>query len=194
MLRRINAGLFEEEDGADIELAVKAQNNNGTEAAQFDYDSTVLNQDTVQGLPGCRFKVKSGIRQFRVLVTFNTAAPLAARYELFQVNAAGTLMPVGKSVTNTGGTPLIGFGIDGVSVAVPVGAGRAGRRKMPKPPRRSRQRTTSARRKATTSRKPAASRKTKSAIAAKPKASTRKRKAKRPHTQKRTRRISTKKR
>jgi hypothetical protein len=64
MLRRVNAGLFEEDEGANVQLAVKATNNGGVEAAQFDYDSTVLDRD------------------------------------------------VGKSVTNNGGTPLIGFGVN----------------------------------------------------------------------------------
>jgi hypothetical protein len=165
MLRRVNAGLFEEDDGAAIELAVKAQNNNGTEAAQFDYDSNVLGQDTVQGFPGCRFTVKPGIRQFRALVVFDPAAAKTARYDLFQVNAAGTLTSVGKTVTNTGGTPLIGFGIDGVAVTALVGA-RARRRKMPKPPRSARGKTTktTTRRRASTSPKAKrSSRKVKSA-------------------------------
>lgn len=135
MLRRINAGLFEEDEGSDIELAVKAQGNNGTQAAQFDYDSNVLGQDTVQGLPGCRFRVQPGTRQFRALVVFDPAAPPTARYDLLQVNAAGALSTVGKSVSNAGGTPLIGFGIAGVQVAVAAGAA-GGRMKMAKPPRR----------------------------------------------------------
>ena len=203
MLRRINAGLYEEDEGRDIELAVKAQNNNGTESAQFDYDSNVLNQDTVQGLPGCRFKVKAGTRQFRALVTFDPAAPPTARYDLFQVNAAGALIPVGKSVTNTFGTPLIGFGIDGVSVAVPVGAGGA-RRKMPKPRRRASGKTKSSPRNApfttpiaaaVASRKPTASaRKAKAATRPKPKVAGRKLESKRPRSQKRPKRIVKKKR
>lgn len=195
MLRRINAGLFEEDEDSDIELAVKASNNGGTEGGEFDYDSHVFDPDTVQGLPGCRFRVKSGIHQFKVLVAFDPAAPATARYDLFQVNAAGTLMPVGKSVSNTGGTSLIGFGIDGVPVAVPVGVGAGGRRKMPKPPRRARRKTTSSRRKATTSRKPPApSRKTTSARASKPKSGARTVKAKRPRPQKRPKRVAKKKR
>lgn len=141
MLRRINAGLFEEDEDADIELAVQSQGNNGTQSAQFDYDQNVLNQDTVQGFPGCRIRVRSGIRQFRALVVFDPAAPPTARYDLFQVNAAGTLTAVGKSVANTGGTSLIGFGIDGVAVAVPVGVApprgiAPGRRKAAKRPKR----------------------------------------------------------
>jgi hypothetical protein len=193
MLRRVNAGLFEEDDGAAIELAVQAQNNGGTEAAQFDYDSNVLSQDTVQGFPGCRFTVQPGIRQFRALVVFAPAAPSTARYDLFQVNAAGTLTSVGKSVTNTGSTPLIGFGIDGVAVPALAGAA-AGRRRMPTPPRRARRKTTMARRKASTSAKPKrASRKVKSA-APKSKTAARKRKAPRRSARKSRKRTSTKKR
>jgi len=192
MLRRINAGLFEEDEDGDIELAVKAQNNNGTEAARFDYDSNVLAPDTVQGLPGCRFKVKSGTRQFRALVVFDPAAPPTARYDLFQVNAAGTLTPVGKSVTNTFGTPLIGFGIDGVPVAAAVGAA-PGRRKMPKRPRRAARKMTSARRGATTSRKPAAARAAKAATTGKAKTAKRQVKAKRAQAPKRAKRAVRKK-
>lgn len=194
MLKRINAGLFEEGEGSDIELAVKAQNNNGTESAQFDYDSNVLGQDTVQGLPGCRFRVKPGTRQFRALVTFDPAAPPTARYDLFQVSASGTLISVGKSVTNTFGTPLIGFGIAGMPVAVLAGAG-GGRREMPKPLTRARPETTPARRKATISRKPtASSRKVKSATRPQRKVSARAPKAKGPRAPKRPKRIFTKKR
>ena len=149
MLRRVNAGLFEEDDGANIELAVKATNNGGVEAAQFDYDSTVLDQDVVDGFPGCRFTVRSGTRQFRALVTFSPSAPAHARYDLFQVNAAGTLTLVGKSVTNTGGTPLIGFGIAGVAVA-PVFEIAGPRRKARKRSRPKPRKTTPKRRKAAT--------------------------------------------
>lgn len=182
MLRRVNAGLYEEDEGADIQLVVKATNNGGVEAGQFDYDSTVLPQETIQGFPGGHFTVKSGIRQFRVLVVFSPTAPATARYELFQVNAAGTLTAVGKSVTNNGGTPLIGFGIDGVAVEAAVGAG-AGRRKRPKPARRTRHKTMLTRRKAAAPSRPAASRK------AKPKAAARKAKSLRPRAPKRPQRI-----
>jgi hypothetical protein len=163
MLRRVNAGLFEEDEGADIELAVKASNNDGTEAAQFDYDSTVLDQDVVDGFPGCRFKVGSGNRQFMALVTFSPSASAAARYDLFQMNAAGALTPVGKSVTNSGGTPLIGFTIAGVPVQVPAPA-RA-RRKAGRPSRRKPQKRVPVGRSAR--RKPAAGRATRARRTAK---------------------------
>jgi hypothetical protein len=188
MLKRINAGLFEEDEDSDIELAVKAQNNNGTEDARFDYNSTVLGRDTVQGHPGCRFKVRSGTRQFKVLVAFDPAAPAAARYDLFQVNAAGTLTAVGKSVSNTGGTALIGFGIDGVPVTVPAGAA-GGRRKMPKRPKRASRKAVSRRRRAKTTRKPAASSSNSTSAARRKQAKPRKRaravKTTRPRTPKR---------
>ena len=193
MLRRINAGLFEEDEDSDIELAVKAKDNNGTQAARFDYNSAVLAADTVQGFPGCRFRVKPGTRQFRALVVFDAAAPPDARYDLFQVNAAGTLTAVGKSVTVTGGTPLIGFGIAGMPVTAAAGAA-TGRRKMPKAPRRGGRKTTSARRKAT--RTPAAAPgKVKSAAKRKqPKKPKRVVRTKRPNQPKRPRRAITKKR
>jgi hypothetical protein len=140
MLRRVNAGLYEEDEGSDVELAVKATGNGGMEAALFDYDSTVLDQDVVDGFPGCRFTVGGGTRQFRALVAFSPAASASARYDLFQVNAAGTLAPVGKSVTNSGGTPLIGFGIAGVPVDEEVAmTGR--RRKAAKASRKKTSRT-----------------------------------------------------
>jgi hypothetical protein len=117
MLKRVNAGLFEEVEGADIELAVKATNNGGTEDAIFDYGGTDPGRAVVDGHPGCRFTVKTGPLQFKAFVAFSPSAPASARYDLFQINAAGTLAPVGKSVTNIGGsaTSLIGFGIAGVA-------------------------------------------------------------------------------
>ena len=140
MLRRVNAGLYEEDEGANVQLAVKATNNGGVEAAQFDYDSTVLDPDVIDGFPGCRFTARSGTRQFRALVVFGQGAPATARYDLFQVNAAGTLTPVGKSVTNNGGTPLIGFGIAGVAVeevvVIPSARREARKRKTARPKRR----------------------------------------------------------
>lgn len=178
MLRRVNAGLYEEDEGSDVELAVKATNNGGVEAAQFDYDSTVLGQDLVDGFPGCRFTVRSGTRQFRALVTFSPSAPATARYDLFQVNAAGTLTPVGKSVTNNGGTPLIGFGIAGVAVeeAVEIAGGR---RKARKPSRPKPRKTMLTRRKAATpSRKKASTRRTKVKAGAQKTKPTRARRAK----------------
>ena len=104
MLRRVHAALFEEDAGLGIELAVVARNNNGTESARFDYDSTVLPPDIVQGHPGCRFVVRPNLRGFRVLVVFDPGAPATARYDLHQVNSAGALLPVGKSVTKSAAT------------------------------------------------------------------------------------------
>jgi len=154
MLRRVNAGLYEEDGGADVELAVKASNNGGVEAATFDYDSTVLPPHPIEGHPGCEFTVKSGIHQFRVLVVFNPAAPATARYDLFQINGAGVLVPIaGKSVTNNGGTPLIGFGIDGLA-AVAVAGPRAARRRKARKPSRPKPKKTMTRR--TAKKKPAA--------------------------------------
>jgi hypothetical protein len=122
MLRRVHAALFEEDAGLGIELAVVARNNNGTESARFDYDSTVLPPDIVHGHPGCRFVVRPNLRGFRVLVVFDPGAPATARYDLHQVNSAGALMPVGKSVTKSAATPLIGFSLDGVAAALVAGA------------------------------------------------------------------------
>jgi hypothetical protein len=173
MLKKVTGALFEEDEDASVSLAVQSQNNNGVESATFDYDSGVLPAGPIQGHPGCTFDVLSDIHQFRTLVVFDPGAPSTARYDLFQVNSAGTLVPVGKSVTNAASTPLIGFGIDGVAVAAPIGVGGpvgarpAGRRRSSasrqppparkKPPVRA-TRKTAAKRKAAkkTTRKPAA--------------------------------------
>ena len=144
MLRRVTSALFEEDEDASVSLAVQAQNNNGVESAIFDYDSTVLPAGPIQGHPGCTFNVLPAIHQFRTLVVFDPGAPPTARYDLFQVDTAGTLVPVGKGVTKAASAALIGFGIDGVAVAAPVAvgappAGRAGARRgrssrSPQPP------------------------------------------------------------
>jgi hypothetical protein len=123
MLKRVTSALYEEDEEASVSLAVQAQNNNGVERATFDYDSGVLPPGPIQGHPGCTFEVLSGIHQFRTHVVFDPGAPSTARYDLFQVDSAGTLVPVGKSVTNAASTSLIGFGIEGVAVAAPVGVG-----------------------------------------------------------------------
>jgi hypothetical protein len=123
MLKRVTSALFEEDEDASVSLAVQSQNNNGVERATFDYDAGVLPAGPIQGHPGCTFDVLSDIHQFRTFVFFDPGAPSTARYDLFQVNSAGALVPVGKSVTKAASTPLIGFGIDGVAVVAPVGVG-----------------------------------------------------------------------
>jgi hypothetical protein len=123
MLKRVTGALYEEDEDASVSLAVQSQNNNGVESATFDYDAGVLPTGPIQGHPGCTFDVLSDIHQFRTLVVFDPGAPSTARYDLFQVNSAGALVPVGKSVTKAASAPLIGFGIDGVTVAAPVGVG-----------------------------------------------------------------------
>jgi hypothetical protein len=123
MLKRVTGALYEEDEDASVSLAVQSQNNNGVERATFDYDAGVLPPGPIQGHPGCTFDVLSNIHQFRTHVVFDPGAPSTARYELFQVNSAGALVPVGKSVTKAASTALIGFGIDGVAVAAPVGVG-----------------------------------------------------------------------
>jgi len=118
MLKRVTGALFEADAGSRIQLVVQARSNNGTEAARFEYDSTVLPAQTILGHPGCTFAVVPAIRQFEAIVVFDPAAPAGARYDLFEVNSAGGLTALGENVTSGASAPLIGFGVDGVRVAV----------------------------------------------------------------------------
>ncbi len=127
MLKRVTGALFEGDADSDVQLVVQAQNNIGTESAKFEYDSTVLPARPIQGHPGCKFTVEASIRQFEVIVVFAPGAPSSARYDLFEVNSAGGLSPLGEFVTKAASAPLIGFGIDGLPVAAIAPRGMAPR-------------------------------------------------------------------
>jgi hypothetical protein len=118
MLRRVNAALYEGDLGEHVELFVVQQGNGGVETATFEYNGTVLPAHPIQGHPGCEFMVASGTHQFECIVVFNPASPSTARYDLFEVNSAGGQTALNKSVTAADPTPLIGFGIAGVAVAL----------------------------------------------------------------------------
>ena len=135
MLKRVTGALFEADAGSRIQLVVQARSNNGTEAARFEYDSIVLPAQTILGHPGCTFAVVPAIRQFEAIVVFDPAAPAGARYDLFEVNSAGGLTALGENVTSGASAPLIGFGVDGLRVAVaPMGLTRGARDENDAPP------------------------------------------------------------
>ena len=142
MLQEIDPGLFEAPADSEVQLAVIAQNNNGTEMARFSYNSSPLTTESIQGHDGCRFTVTEGTRQLKVGVTFATDAPPDANYELFQVNDAGVLESLELSVTAADPTPRIAFGIDGTAEeeggAASVGEPRAARKAARPPLRRAR--------------------------------------------------------
>jgi hypothetical protein len=116
MLKRINAALYAGNRGEQAELFVIAQGNGGAETATFEYNNAVLPPHPVQGHPGCSFTLDPGVHQFECIVVFNPGSP-AARYDLFQVSSAGGSAAVNKNITAADPTPIIGFGIDGVTVA-----------------------------------------------------------------------------
>ena len=117
MLRRVNAALYEADLGEHVELFVVQQGNGGVETASFEYNGIVLPAHPIQGHPGCEFTVVSGTHQFECIAVFNPAAQ-TARYDLFEVNSAGGQTALNKSVTSADPTPLIGFGINAVAVAL----------------------------------------------------------------------------
>jgi len=118
MLRRVNAALYEADLGEHVELFVVQQGNGGVEAASFEYNGIVLPAHPIQGHPGCEFTVVAGTHQFECIVVLNPASQATARYDLFEVNSAGGQTALNKSVTAADPTPLIGFGIGGVAVAL----------------------------------------------------------------------------
>src|SRR5262245_50675998 len=109
MLQEIDPGLFEAPADSEVQLAVIAQNNNGTEMANFRYGPSKVTTEKIQGHDGCRFSVTEGRSQLRVGVTFDTDAPPDANYELFQVNDAGVLESLQLSVTVADPTHRIAF-------------------------------------------------------------------------------------
>jgi hypothetical protein len=133
MLREIDPGLFEAPLGSDVQLAVIAQNNKGTETARYRYGSSSLTTESVHGHDGCSFTVSAGTHQLKAGVVFDPDAPDAS-YELFQVNDAGVLESLNLNVTASDPTARIAFGIDGVGAE--LRARRAGRKTAKARPRR----------------------------------------------------------
>jgi hypothetical protein len=120
MLKRVNAALYEGDLGEQVQLFVVQQGNGGVETAKFEYNDVVLPTESIQGHPGCTITLVGGIHQFECIVVFNPSSA-SARYDLFQVNSAGGASPLNKSVTSDSGGSLIGFGVDGVTVAASAG-------------------------------------------------------------------------
>jgi hypothetical protein len=121
MLRRVGPNDFEATPGDTITIVAIAQHNNGVEAAGFRYGTKKLTMQPVQGHPGCVFDVTAGPKVFGAQVVFDPASP-GASYDLFEEDPPGTLLPLGVSVDPLSG-PIVLLQIDGVPVAVGVGAG-----------------------------------------------------------------------
>jgi hypothetical protein len=122
MLRRRNATLFDAPAGAQIQVVASSQGNNGVNDARFEYAGQVLNRETILGLPGCTFTVDDDSRELlEAVVIFDDGANSAARYDLFEVEN-GVQSPLGKFTLKSDGANQIGFSIQPVAAAVPVGA------------------------------------------------------------------------
>ena len=126
MLRRVTSDRYEADEGDRIQIVTKAQNNNGVNDARFEYDSNVLPRETIQGLPGASFTVAKGRKRFQAVVAFDAGAKAGARYDVFEVDEVGGLTDLRQHVSKIDSSPLVGFAVEGVSVAVPVGAGPIG--------------------------------------------------------------------
>jgi hypothetical protein len=125
MLRRVNAALFRAPAGAEVRVVARSQANNGVQDARFEYANTVLDRETIQGMPGCRFTVDGARRQLQAIVAFDPGASGNARYDLFEVEPDGGLTDLEEFVKKSDSSPLIDFVIEGVgvpAVAGPVGA------------------------------------------------------------------------
>ena len=131
MLKRINAALYVGNRGEQSELFVIAQGNGGAETATFEYNNAVLPPHPVQGHPGCSFTLDPGVHQFECIVVFNPGSP-AARYDLFQVDEGGGLAPLNANVRSDQSSPLIGFTINGATVAAPAFAAAGARAMSPR--------------------------------------------------------------
>jgi hypothetical protein len=128
MLRRFNSALYEAPPGAQIQIVVEGQDNNGVEDARFQYGSDVLPREIILGLPGCSFTVDSSRKRLEAVVVFDPGAAGSARYDMFEVES-GVKSALGKSVTNSSSAPLMAFAVDPVAAlaaAAPIGMAAAG--------------------------------------------------------------------
>jgi hypothetical protein len=129
MLKRAAPGRFHATTGETVTLAAIAQNNRGVNAAAFRYDSPAnLPQRQVQGHTGCQFVVDAGVKTFTVSVFF-VPDQRGARYELFEEDGAGKLVPLQVTVSTPTG-PVVQFQIEGRREP----ARAAARQPAPKPP------------------------------------------------------------
>ena len=125
MLTRVAPSLFQASTGDTVKITAVAQNNNGPEAAAFRYGPANLPNVPVQQHPGCQFVVAHGVNTFGGQLLFDPASPNAS-YDLFEVDAAGNLIPLQVSAKATFG-PIIQFQIDGLPVASLAAATRGAR-------------------------------------------------------------------
>ena len=118
MLREITFDRYGGIEGDRIQVVTQSQNNNGVNDARFEYAGNVLPREVIQGLPGASFTVEAGRKRFQAVVAFDPAAGNGARYDVFEVDAAGGLTDLRQHVSKADSSPLVGFAVEGVPVAV----------------------------------------------------------------------------
>jgi hypothetical protein len=123
MLRRITFDRYEADLGDQIQIVAKARNNNGVNDARFEYASSVLPREVIQGLPGATFTVLAGRNRVQAVVAFDPGAGGTARYDLFEVDASGGLSDLRQHVSQIDSAPLVGFAVEGVPVGAAVTRG-----------------------------------------------------------------------
>jgi hypothetical protein len=130
MLRRISADRFQTVAGQPVQLVLRSSQNNGINSGQFHYNGQPLDDEQIQGLPGCSLVPVAGVRQFRVNVDFDPAAG-NARYDLFEIDPDnGSQIDLEEQRLASDPDGIIGFGIDG-SVAAEADAPAARERRAP---------------------------------------------------------------
>ena len=125
MLIRIAPRFFQASTGDTVTIAAVAQDNNGFEGATFQYAGVILNGTQVQNHPACQFLVVHGVDTFAAMLLFDQASPNAS-YDLFEVDAAGNLVPLQVNAPASAGR-FTQFQIDGQPVASLAAAVRAER-------------------------------------------------------------------
>lgn len=144
MLVRIGADRFAAPVGQQTQIVSRSRNNNGVNDARYEYNGTVLQRQTIQGLPGCTFTVVAATQTFEAVVAFDPATAATARYDLFEVDPGGGLLDLQEDAFPA--DPVINFGITGEPAAAAAvragvtraGAARAGRARENRAPARKR--------------------------------------------------------
>jgi dienelactone hydrolase len=163
MLKRVSGVLFEAPAGAEVQIVARSQDNNGVQDARFEYADTVLERESIQELPGCRFTVQPGRERLQAIVVFHPEASRTARYDLFEVEPDGGLTDLEEMVEKLDSAPLIGFVIRGMEVPAVAGPFAMTRAAGPRPaarPRRRRSAKRTVKRSSATKSQKAKSRKT----------------------------------
>jgi hypothetical protein len=125
MLRHIVGDRFEADNGDQIQIVTRSQNNNGINDARFEYAGATLPRQTIQGQPGCTFTVRDGRKQFQAVVMFDGAATTSARYDLFEVDEVGGFVDLDRHVTKANSSPLVGLAVEGVAAEAAAAVRRA---------------------------------------------------------------------